>query len=116
MPPTTICSRSARQSSSEFLGMCCCDLVSTRRQFSCFVLGPRFEENFRRAMLISRGDIGVFVERPISAVFIGLCVLLIALQIYVRLRGPQERHCDSASARVRRIVRSVTAHGALPLP
>ena len=36
-----------------------------------FVLGPRFEENFRRAMLISRGDIAVFVERPISAVFIG---------------------------------------------
>ena len=25
-----------------------------------FVLGPRFEENFRRAMLISRGDIGEF--------------------------------------------------------
>jgi TctA family transporter len=36
-----------------------------------FVLGPRFEENFRRAMLISRGDLGVFVERPISAVFVG---------------------------------------------
>jgi TctA family transporter len=52
-----------------------------------FVLGPRFEENFRRAMLISRGDIGVFVERPISAVFIALCVLLIATQIYVRVRG-----------------------------
>src|SRR5512147_280220 len=51
-----------------------------------FVLGPRFEENFRRAMLISRGDIGVFVERPISAVFIALCVLLIATQIYVRMR------------------------------
>ena len=51
-----------------------------------FVLGPRFEENFRRAMLISRGDIAVFVERPISAVFIGLCVLLIGLQVWVRLR------------------------------
>src|SRR5499427_1149062 len=52
-----------------------------------FVLGPRFEENFRRAMLISRGDLLTFVERPISAVFVGLCVLLIVLQIYVRLRG-----------------------------
>jgi putative tricarboxylic transport membrane protein len=51
-----------------------------------FVLGSRFEENFRRAMLISRGDILVFVERPISAVFIALCVLLIVVQIYVRLR------------------------------
>jgi TctA family transporter len=54
-----------------------------------FVLGPRFEENFRRAMLISRGDILVFVERPISAVFIGLCALLIGLQLYFRLR-PQK--------------------------
>jgi TctA family transporter len=52
-----------------------------------FVLGPRFEENFRRAMLISRGDITVFVQRPISAVFVGLCVLLIGSQIYVRMRG-----------------------------
>jgi TctA family transporter len=55
-----------------------------------FVLGPRFEENFRRAMLISRGDIAVFVERPISAVFIALCVLLIGMQIYVRMRGPKK--------------------------
>src|SRR5215467_2269573 len=52
-----------------------------------FVLGPRFEENFRRAMLISRGDIFVFVERPISAVFIALCVILIGSQIYFRLKG-----------------------------
>ena len=54
-----------------------------------FVLGPRFEENFRRALLISRGDLLVFIERPISAVFVGLCVLLIAGQIYVRLRKPK---------------------------
>ena len=52
-----------------------------------FVLGPRFEENFRRAMLISRGDLAIFVERPISAVFIAICVILIAGQIYFRLRG-----------------------------
>jgi putative tricarboxylic transport membrane protein len=52
-----------------------------------FVLGPRFEESFRRAMLISRGDLLVFVERPISAVFLLLCLALIVLQIYVRLRA-----------------------------
>ena len=51
-----------------------------------FVLGPRFEESFRRAMLISRGDILVFVERPISAFFVAACVLLIGLQIWVRIR------------------------------
>jgi TctA family transporter len=60
-----------------------------------FVLGPRFEENFRRAMLIARGDISVFVTRPISAVFVGLCVILIGMQIYVRLRGPKK---DKVSA------------------
>ena len=52
-----------------------------------FVLGPRFEENFRRAMLVSRGDIAVFVERPLSAVFVALCLILIGSQIYFRLRG-----------------------------
>jgi putative tricarboxylic transport membrane protein len=56
-----------------------------------FVLGPRFEENFRRATLISRGDILVFVKHPISAVFIALCVLLIVGQIYMRLRKPKAR-------------------------
>jgi len=52
-----------------------------------FVLGPRFEENFRRAMLLSRGDLTTFVERPISAVFVGLCVILLSAQIYVYFRG-----------------------------
>ncbi|MDR3485493.1 MAG: hypothetical protein P4M05_11370 [Bradyrhizobium sp.] len=54
-----------------------------------FVLGPRFEENFRRSLLISRGDLMTFVERPISAFFLAVCVLLIAAQIYVWLRKPK---------------------------
>jgi putative tricarboxylic transport membrane protein len=53
-----------------------------------FVLGPRFEENFRLALLISYGDLGIFVERPISAAFVALSVLLIVGQIYFRLRRP----------------------------
>ena len=35
-----------------------------------FVLGPRFEENFRRSLLISRGDLMTFIDRPISAFFL----------------------------------------------
>ncbi len=54
-----------------------------------FVLGPRFEENFRRALIISRGDLMTFVERPISAVFLGFCLLLIGAQLYVRIRKPK---------------------------
>jgi TctA family transporter len=54
-----------------------------------FVLGPRIEENFRRSMLISRGDALVFLERPISAFFLFLCVVLLGVQIYVRFRKPK---------------------------
>jgi TctA family transporter len=46
-----------------------------------FVLGPRVEENFRRAMLISGGSFDTFIDRPISAIFLSLCALLIGLQV-----------------------------------
>jgi TctA family transporter len=46
-----------------------------------FVLGPMVEENFRRALQLSHGDLGTFVTRPISAFFIAACVLLIAVQV-----------------------------------
>ena len=59
-----------------------------------FVLGPMLEENFRRAMLLSRGDLMVFLQRPISAWFIGACTLLIVAQLVAyarRLRLPPPR-------------------------
>jgi len=40
-----------------------------------FILGPLMEEYLRRAMLLSRGSPWVFVQRPISAVLLGLAVL-----------------------------------------
>jgi len=52
-----------------------------------YVLGPIIEENFRRAMLISRGHLAIFVERPISAAFVAISALLILLQIVFALRG-----------------------------
>ncbi len=61
-----------------------------------FVLGPRFEENFRRAMLLSRGSMTTFIERPISAVFIALCVFLIAAQIYFYFRWRGKLSKDEA--------------------
>src|SRR2546427_7537121 len=39
-----------------------------------FVLGPLMEENLRRAMLIARGDVTVFLTRPISAGLIAVAV------------------------------------------
>ncbi|MEI8326876.1 MAG: tripartite tricarboxylate transporter permease, partial [Betaproteobacteria bacterium] len=51
-----------------------------------FVLGPLLEENFRRAMLLSRGDLSVYLARPISAWFMAACALLIGLQLYAYVR------------------------------
>ena len=56
-----------------------------------FVLGPMVEENFRRALLLSRGDLMVFVQRPISAWFIGASALLILLQVWAFLRRGKAR-------------------------
>ncbi len=57
-----------------------------------FVLGPMLEENFRRSLLISRGQFSVFMERPISAAFVSLSTALVLFQVwsYVRRirRGP----------------------------
>lgn len=53
-----------------------------------FVLGPRLEENFRRAMTLSHGAASVFVTQPISAVFLTVSVLLLGGQLFVaRRRG-----------------------------
>jgi TctA family transporter len=56
-----------------------------------FVLGPMVEENFRRALQLSHGDLGVFVSRPISATFIAISVLLIVVQVAAHLAGASRR-------------------------
>ncbi len=53
-----------------------------------YVLGPLIEENFRRAMLLSRGDAMVFVERPISAAFL---LAAVALVVWVVIGARRER-------------------------
>ena len=50
-----------------------------------FVLGPPIEQNFRRAMLLSQGDLLVFFKEPISALFMALAILLLISQMVVRL-------------------------------
>ncbi len=46
-----------------------------------FILGPMLEENFRRALLISRGSFDIFVTRPISGTLLGLIAVFVAWQI-----------------------------------
>ena len=47
-----------------------------------FVLGPRLEDNLRSSMLISGGDLMIFVQRPIS---LGLFLATIALVLLIVL-------------------------------
>jgi len=46
------------------------------------VLGPMVEENLRRALLITRGDYMVFLERPISLTFLVLTAFLILSSVW----------------------------------
>lgn len=44
-----------------------------------FILEPVLEDNFRRAMLLSRGDPLIFVERPLSLIILLLSLTLLAV-------------------------------------
>lgn len=60
-----------------------------------FVLGPRFEEDFRRALVISRGDIKTFIDlhdHKISAFFILLSGILLVTQIFFWLKRTRSAH------------------------
>jgi len=57
------------------------------------VLGYMIESNYRRSLVISGGDLRVFVEDPISATFLGLAVIFLAgslLSEHRRRRKTQE--------------------------
>jgi putative tricarboxylic transport membrane protein len=44
------------------------------------------EENLRRAMLIARGDWTVFFTRPISAVLLGIAIVLLVIAAMPKIR------------------------------
>lgn len=49
------------------------------------LLGPMMEENFRRALIVSRGDWAYFLTQPISAGLLLLSVLVLALAVAPRI-------------------------------
>ncbi|WP_166241284.1 tripartite tricarboxylate transporter permease [Paenibacillus turpanensis] len=51
------------------------------------VLGPMIENNMRRALTSSNGDFLVFVQNPISAVFLVIALLWLLIPMLLRLRG-----------------------------
>ncbi|QCG87499.1 tripartite tricarboxylate transporter permease [Azospirillum sp. TSH100] len=55
-----------------------------------FVLGPLLEENLSRAMLLSHGDLTIFVSRPISAGLMAVAAGLLALILLPAFRRQRE--------------------------
>jgi TctA family transporter len=55
-----------------------------------FVLGPMMEEHLRRAMLLSRGDPIIFIQRPISGTLLAICALALGLMLLPGLRKKKE--------------------------
>lgn len=51
------------------------------------VLGPMIENNMRRALTISNGDFMIFLQKPMSAFFIGIAVLWLVIPMLMRMRG-----------------------------
>ncbi len=49
-----------------------------------FILGPMFEEHFRRALIMSYGSFLVFLERPISAAFV-IAIFLLLMSSFLPL-------------------------------
>jgi len=45
------------------------------------VLGPIAESELRRSLAMSRGDFSIFLERPISAILLGLAIILVSLTV-----------------------------------
>jgi TctA family transporter len=55
-----------------------------------FVLGPLMEENFRRAMYISRGNPLTFFERPISGALLAMTLALLIILVLPAIRAKRE--------------------------
>ena len=54
------------------------------------VLGPQIEENFRRAMLLSRGDATVFFTSPLSATLLGIAAIAVVLITLPQIRSTRQ--------------------------
>jgi putative tricarboxylic transport membrane protein len=55
-----------------------------------FVLGPMFEVNLRRSLLISQGSFSIFFTRPIALTAIIICIVLLILPIYQAFTANKE--------------------------
>jgi putative tricarboxylic transport membrane protein len=55
-----------------------------------FVLGPLLENNLRKSLILSQGNLMTFIERPISAACLLLAVVLLIAPLLPALRKKRE--------------------------
>lgn len=60
-----------------------------------YILGPLMEENLRRSLLLARGDWSVFVTSPISAVCVGLALVMLLWPIVDWLRARRRQRAET---------------------
>lgn len=56
-----------------------------------FILGPMVEQNFRRALVLTQGDYIALLERPITATFLSLTLLLLVWMVISMFRSSARR-------------------------
>jgi putative tricarboxylic transport membrane protein len=55
-----------------------------------FVLGPLLENNLRKALILSQGDLVTFIQRPISGTCLVVALLLLMSPLLPTLRKKRE--------------------------
>ena len=55
------------------------------------VLGPMMEQALRQGLMMSRGEFGIFLSRPLSAVMLAVAALLLVFHLVSSLRRAQAR-------------------------
>ena len=56
-----------------------------------FVLGPMMEQNFRRALLLSRGDFSTFITRPLSLGLLAAAALMVVIVALPAIKKGREK-------------------------
>ncbi|MFC6601046.1 hypothetical protein ACFQDF_03485 [Ectobacillus funiculus] len=51
------------------------------------MLGPMIENNMRRALTTSNGDYMIFLQKPVSLVFLLIAVLWMVIPLILKMRG-----------------------------
>ena len=59
--------------------------------FLGFVVGPLFEENLRRSLIVSRGDPAIFIQRPISAGLLAVAALILIVSFLPAVLAKREK-------------------------